>query len=236
MCLCEWLCIVSCSRDDKQADVKTTDLSPVAWEDESMEAQRPKQVNILFHILGILLLKILRWEVEGEVPKVSKYVLIIAPHTSYWDYPVALFISWKLRIRGVWFGKSEMFEWPLLGKFFPKTGGIPVYRNRSQGLVGQIIQTFKERDHILFALTPEGTRTKVEYWKSGFYQIALETQSPICLAYLDYKRKAGGFGALYYPTGDVEKDLEYIRAFYATVTPRHPDRVGPVKFRDDNLK
>ncbi len=202
-------------------------------EEQKTGVKQVGRVNIVFHILGVLMLKLLGWKVEGGPPDVPKVVVVIAPHTSYWDYPLALFVSWYFHFGGVWFGKSEIFNWPILGRFFPMTGGVPVYRDRHQGLVDQIVETFNQRDHIVFAITPEGTRKKVPYWKSGFYRIALRAKAPLSLGYIDFKRKVLGFGPLYYPTGDVEKDLDVLRSFFSTVTPRHPDRVGPMRFRDD---
>jgi len=183
----------------------------------------------------MIILKALGWKAEGERPPVPKVVVVVAPHTSYWDYPLALFFSWHYWVSGVWFGKSEIFNWPILGRLFPITGGIPVRRDHHQGLVQQIVNAFNERDNILFALTPEGTRKKVTHWKSGFYRIALEANVPISLGFIDYKRKALGFGPMFDPTGDRAKDLEFIRSFYETVTPRHPDRVGPIRFHDDDM-
>ena len=197
-----------------------------------MEFQRVGRVNIVLHLIGVAILKILGWKVEGRVPDAPKYVVIVAPHTSNWDYPIALMISWKFRMKGAWFGKSQIFKWPLLCRFFRKTGGIPVDRTRHQGLVGQAVQVFKERDALVLAIAPEGTRAKVDYWKAGFYHIALEANVPIALGYLDFKRKAGGFGPLYQPTGDVDKDLAFISDFFDTITPRHPDRRSAVRFRN----
>lgn len=196
-----------------------------------MEFQNIVHVNIVFHVLGVIILKLLGWKVEGEPPTVPKFVCIVAPHTSYWDYPLALFIGWHYRMTGAWLGKEEMFRWPLLGWFFRKTGGLPVDRNHPRGMVGEAVRVFGERDHILLALAPEGTRAKKEYWKSGFYHIAVQAGVPISLGYLDFKRKAGGFGPLYYPTGDVDTDLAYIRDYYAGITPRNPEWRSDIRFR-----
>lgn len=189
------------------------------------------RVNIILHVIGVLILKVLGWRVESAPPTVPKYVVIVAPHTSNWDYPLALFISWVYRMKGAWLGKSQIFSWPLLGWFFRKTGGIPVFRTRHNGLVEQAVKVFNERDALVLALAPEGTRAKVPYWKSGFYHIALEAGVPIALGYLDFKRKAGGFGPLYYCTGDLEQDLSFINSFFATITPRHPEWRSEVRFR-----
>ena len=198
---------------------------------ERIDFQRPGRVNIILHVIGVLFLKMLGWRVESEPPKVSKYVVIVAPHTSNWDFPLALAISWQYRMKGAWLGKDQIFGWPVLKWIFKKTGGIPVHRGTCQGLVDQAVKVFHERDTLILALAPEGTRAKVEYWKAGFYHIALAAGVPIALGYLDFKRKAGGFGPLYYPTGDVEKDLAFIRDFFDTITPRHPELRSEVRFR-----
>ncbi len=192
------------------------------------------RVNILLHVIGCAILKCMGWRVEGTPPTTSKYVVIVAPHTSNWDFPMALFISWYYRMKGAWFGKHEIFNWPLLGWFFRLHGGIPVDRRRSHGLVEQAVRVFQEREHLVLALAPEGTRAKCACWKSGFYHIALKANVPIALGYLDFQRKCGGFGPLYYPTGDPETDLTHIRAFFDTVTPRHPVRRSEVVFRNNN--
>lgn len=198
---------------------------------DHIDFQQPDRVNIVLHFIGVLFLKILGWKVESEPPRVPKYVVIVAPHTSNWDYPLALAISWYYRMTGAWLGKDEIFRWPVLKWIFRKTGGIPVHRGTCQGLVDQAVKVFHERDELVLALTPEGTRAKVEYWKAGFYHIALAANVPIALGYLDFKRKAGGFGPLYYCTGDLEKDLAFIRDFFATITPRHPELRSEVRFR-----
>jgi 1-acyl-sn-glycerol-3-phosphate acyltransferase len=197
-----------------------------------MEVQRSGRVHIMIHLIGVAVLKVLGWKVEGTAPDVPKVVVIVAYHTTNWDYLVAICISWYFRVKGAWFGKAELFDWPLIGRLFPKTGGIPVYRDRPQGLVEQIVNAFNEREQIMLVLTPEGTRKKSPHWHSGFYSVALQAKVPLSLGYLDYKRKVGGFGPLFYPTGNVEQDLEHLRHYYAAIRPRYPDRVGPIKFKD----
>lgn len=196
-----------------------------------MKMQQPGRVNIVLHLIGSVLLKLLGWKVESHPPDVPRYVVIVAPHTSNWDFPMALLISWKYRMKGAWLGKASIFNWPLIGWFFSATGGIPVDRSRHHNLVGQAIHEFSVRDNLIFALAPEGTRAKMEYWKSGFYHVACAAGVPVALGYLDFKRKAGGFGPLYACTGNVEQDLAFIRDFYATITPRHPERRTEVRFR-----
>lgn len=177
----------------------------------------------IVRLLAILFLKMIGWRREGSLPRVPKYVIILAPHTSNWDLPIGLAIAFALKLRGYWLGKDELFQWPLRG-FFRWLGGIPIDRSRSGDIVMQVVKIFKERVNFIVVLTPEGTRKKVTYWKSGFYYIARCAAVPIVLAFLDYRCKAGGVGPVFYPTGDREADMEYIRAFYATVTGKHPEK------------
>ncbi|MBU3935773.1 lysophospholipid acyltransferase family protein [Patescibacteria group bacterium] len=176
----------------------------------------------IFRLLAILFLKMIGWCKEGSLPDIPKYVMILAPHTSNWDLPIGLAIAFALKLRGYWLGKDRLFRWPFHG-FFQWLGGIPIYRSKSSDVVAQMVQVFKERASLAMVLAPEGTRKKVTYWKSGFYHIARDANIPIVLAFLDYLRKAGGIGPVFNPTGDIEADMEYIRAFYATVTGKYPE-------------
>lgn len=177
----------------------------------------------IFRLLAILFLKMIGWRKEGSLPDIPKYVVILAPHTSNWDFPIGLAMIFALKLRGYWLGKDGLFRWPFHG-FFRWLGGIPLDRSRSSDVVAQMVQLFKERAKLTMVLAPEGTRKKVTYWKSGFYHIARGANVPIVLAFLDYLRKAGGIGPVFNPTGDIEADMEYIRAFYAAMTGKHPEK------------
>jgi 1-acyl-sn-glycerol-3-phosphate acyltransferase len=180
-------------------------------------------IRNIFRLLAILFLKMIGWRKEGGLPHIPKYVIILAPHTSNLDLPIGLAIAFALKLRGYWLGKDDLFRWPFHG-FFRWLGGIPIDRSKSSDVVVQMVQVFQERANLTMVLAPEGTRKKVTYWKSGFYHIARCANVPIVLAFLDYLRKAGGVGPVFYPTGDIEADMEYIRAFYATVTGKHPEK------------
>lgn len=177
----------------------------------------------IFRLLAILFLKMIGWRKEGSLPDIPKYVIILAPHTSNWDFPIGLAMIFVLKLRGYWLGKDGLFRWPFHG-FFRWLGGIPLDRSRSSDVVAQMVQLFKERAKLTMVLAPEGTRKKVTHWKSGFYHIARGANVPIVLAFLDYLRKAGGIGPVFNPTGDIEADMEYIRAFYAAMTGKHPEK------------
>lgn len=177
----------------------------------------------LLRALSILYLKIIGWRKVGNLPDIPQYVIIVAPHTSNWDFPIGLAFAFALKIRGYWLGKDSLFRWPFRG-FFRWLGGIPIDRSKSSDVVAQMVQIFRERARLTMVLAPEGTRKKVSYWKSGFYHIARGANVPIVLAFLDYFRKAGGIGPVFKPTGDIEADMEFIRAFYKTVTGKYPEK------------
>ena len=177
----------------------------------------------IFRLLAILFLKMIGWRKEGSLPDIPKYVIILAPHTSNWDFPIGLAMIFVLKLRGYWLRKAGLFRGALHG-FFRWLGGIPIDRSKSSEVVAQMVQVFKERANLTMVLTPEGTRKKVTHWKSGFYHIARGANVPIVLAFLDYLRKAGGIGPVFNPTGDIEADMEYIRAFYAVMTGKHPEK------------
>lgn len=103
-------------------------------------------------------------------------------------------------------------------------GGIPVERSKKTGLVQQIIDRFNESDDLFIALSPEGTRGKVTQWKSGFYHVANGAEVPIAMGYLDYDRKVGGFGPLFVPSGDYDKDLIKLQDFYRGVSGKNPSQ------------
>lgn len=167
------------------------------------------------------LLRRLGWRIEGALPDVPKCVLIGAPHTSNWDFVLTMLIIPALGVRIHWIGKHTIFR-PPFGGLLRRLGGIPVDRNRSQGVVSQLADAFRQRERLVVAIAPEGTRQKVDRWKLGFYHIALLAEVPIVPASLDYRRKVLAIHPPYTPTGDPAADLRAIRAHYDGVVGRHP--------------
>ncbi len=154
---------------------------------------------------------------QGLPPAESKYVLIGVPHTSNWDFPLALAIAFVYRLEMNWMGKDSLFKgWR--GPIMRWMGGISIDRSSSHNVVAQTIQKITASDRLVVAVPPEGTRSKVKKWKTGFYFIALGAKVPIALAFLDYKRKVGGFLSTFYPTGEVEKDIAEIRSRYVGIS------------------
>ena len=173
-------------------------------------------VNTTLRRLSLTVLKITGWKIEGALPAhVSKCVVIAAPHTSNWDLPYTLMVAFALRLQIYWMGKSSIFSFPF-GVLMRWLGGIAVNRSQASNLVDSCAQALVQAEgQVHLVVPPEGTRSKTRYWKTGFYYIALQAKVPIVMAYMDYSRKVSGLGPLFYPTGDIDKDMVAIRAFYA---------------------
>lgn len=154
------------------------------------------------------------WRSAGETPTQAKFVAIGAPHSSNWDFLVMLAIMTERRVRLNWMGKASLFRFPF-GGIMRRLGGIAVQRDLAHGVVGQMVGEFEKREGFALALSPEGTRKKVERWKTGFHRIAMEAGVPIVLGYIDHSNKIVGVGPVIHPSGDVERDLAEILAFYA---------------------
>lgn len=169
------------------------------------------------------------WEIVGDVPDLEKAVYIAAPHTSNWDgfWLIAAKVALDLEAR--FLAKHTLFWWPL-GPVLSWFGAIPIDRSRGAGIVPQLIEMFDQSTRLNLALAPEGTRRWMPYWKTGFYRIAVAANVPIVLGFIDYDRRQMGIGGIFRPTGDTEKDLEYLRDFYSHYTPRHPGNMGPIAF------
>lgn len=196
-------------------------------------ANKGPRVNLLLHAIGRLVMWAIGWRIEGEEPDLAKYVVIVAPHTTNWDLPLFLFASFVVRIKGNWLGKHTIFWWPL-GWLLRAFGGIPLNRTSSRNLVQQVVDEFNARERMILGLAPEGTRSKMPYWRSGFYHIALQAKVPIVLIFADYGRKVCGWGPIIHPTGDISADMDRIRDFCGKITPCRPDRVGPMRLREED--
>lgn len=163
------------------------------------------------------------WTVEGTAPEQKKYVLIAAPHTSNWDLVYALAAGAVLGISIHWMGKDTLFR-GLPGIGLRALGGIPVERTHHHALVSTMAQELRRRERFVLLVPPEGTRSPVGYWKSGFYHIAREAGVPIVLGFLDYGKKRVGLGPTLWPTGNVAADMNVIRAFYADKQGLYPEK------------
>jgi 1-acyl-sn-glycerol-3-phosphate acyltransferase len=179
----------------------------------------------LFYVTG--------WKPDGVRPEAKKYVLIAAPHTTNWDFIYLIAFAAFFEIEISWMGKHTLFRWPF-GFLARALGGIPVRRNRSEKMVTAMARTFDEHEELGLVVPAEGTRSYVEYWKSGFYHIATTANVPIVMSYLDYTRKIGGFGPAFFPSGNLRQDMDAVRAFYQGRQGKHPELFGPIRLREED--
>lgn len=160
------------------------------------------------------------WHVAGGLPDVGKLVLIVAPHSSWWDGVWGLLLKVALGVDVAFMGKRELFRGPL-GWLLRRLGGLPVERSATHGIVAQMVDRFRANPRLWLGIAPEGTRREVAQWRSGFWHIARAAGVPILPVYFDYPSRTIGFGPLFHPTADMAADLAALRAFYAPYRGRH---------------
>ncbi len=182
--------------------------------------------------IGRCYLWLVGWKLVGPKPPYHKCLILAAPHTSNWDVPLMLSLSYIYGIRVSWIGKHTLFRGPL-GVLMRWLGGVPVDRRSRNNAVQQMVGEFNRREEFALLITPEGTRSRAEYWKSGFYHIACQAQVPIVLGLLDFRKKEGGLSEVIHPTGNLPADMDQIRAFYNGATAKYPEDFGPIRLREE---
>ena len=175
------------------------------------------------------------WRIEGPLPDVPKTVMIAAPHTSNMDGLLLVLLTRSVGMDAKWMVKDTWTKFPI-GLFTKSVGAVPVNRSQANGLVGQMVEQFEQNDEYILLVPPEGTRSRAEHWRSGFYRIASEANVPIVPAYVDYSRRRGGFGPPIMPTADLTPDMDAIREYYANgpEMAKVPEKWGPVRLRDED--
>lgn len=166
-------------------------------------------------------------------PECERYVLIAAPHTSNWDFPLMLLFAAAFDIRIKWMAKHSLFR-PPMGPFMRAMGGLPIVRHENRNIVDTFVAEFASVEPLVLVVPAEGTRKRTEYWKSGFYHIARQAKVPIVPSLLDWGEKRGGFGPALIPTGDTVQDMQYFRDFYRGMTGKFPDMVGAIRLREED--
>lgn len=194
---------------------------------ESAPRQRPRTpVQRLAH--GVL--SAFGWRADMTWPPVPRCVIIVYPHTSNWDFVIGYLARLALGLPVQWVGKDTLFRWPVAG-LLRRMGGIPANRRESTGLIAALAEEVHRRPWMWLAIAPEGTRSRTDHWRSGFYHLALEARIPVGLAFIDYRARIVGLTEYLDLTGDEERDLAAIRAAYAGKVGRHPEQAGEIRFR-----
>lgn len=179
------------------------------------------------------LLRLTGWQLSGARPQYDHYVLIAAPHTSNWDFPLMLMFAAAFDIKVTWMAKHSLFV-PPMGWIMRAMGGMPIIRNKNQNVVSAMVAAFDTVSHLVLVVPTEGTREKSDYWKSGFYHIARQAGVPIVPSFLDYGGKRGGFGPALCVTDNMHNDMQYFRDFYVGMVGKFPEQFGPVRLREED--
>lgn len=172
--------------------------------------------------VSLFLLKWRGWTHHVDEPVERKYVLIIAPHTSNWDFLLMFPVGLLLKRRVKFMIKHSLFVGPF-GSVLRWLGGIAVERSSRHNFVDQMVDEFTRAEEMVLIIAPEGTRSRVENWRLGFYHIARKANVPIVRCYLDFGTRRAGIWEPFYPSDNVEQDMQAIRAPYDTVVARYPN-------------
>jgi 1-acyl-sn-glycerol-3-phosphate acyltransferase len=183
--------------------------------------------SAVLRAIGRLGLRLAGWRVSGEVPDVPRFVAIVAPHTSNWDFVIGVFVMFALDVRVVWLGKDSLFATPL-GPVLRALGGRPVKRTTSVGTVASIAAMLDAEPRFILALAPEGTRRRVTRWRSGYYRIAEATGVPILPVWLDWSRCDAGLGTPVWPSGAMARDVARLQRCYRPEMARFPEQYGAI--------
>lgn len=167
--------------------------------------------------------KLMGWKIVGTFdPTVKKSVIIVVPHTSWHDFYLGLFTRRLTKTPINYIAKKELFKWPF-GWYFRWTGGEKIDRTPGQNKVEAIAEIFKNKEEFRLSLSPEGTRKKVLEWKTGFYYIAIAANVPIICVPFDYGKKTITINEPFYPTGNIDLDMEKLRAYFKGVVGKKPE-------------
>jgi 1-acyl-sn-glycerol-3-phosphate acyltransferase len=176
----------------------------------------PKKKIYFLAWIGKLIFAIFGWGFKNEFPNIPKFVIIIGPHTSNWDFVFGIAAMLILGAQISWMGKQQIFRKPF-GRILQWLGGIPIDRSSPHGVVDTMINHYKSMDKFILAIAPEGTRKKVEKWKLGFYHIATGADVPILVTCFDYKNKSISFAPLIYPSGNLNADIDDMQLIFEKI-------------------
>jgi 1-acyl-sn-glycerol-3-phosphate acyltransferase len=181
-----------------------------------LPAALPGRGNAFSRVVGRSLFRAMGWTIEGDFPAEPKMVVIVAPHTSNWDFIVGILAVFAIGLRARFIAKHQLFK-PPLGWLMRWFGGISVNREAPQGMVPQAAEAIEKAESVFLAITPAGTRSSTRPWKSGFYRIAVAARVPIMPIAFDGEHKTIRLFPAFEPSGDYEADLPKLRAYFEGV-------------------
>lgn len=200
-------------KSDKKGNVASQDWS-------FFGPELPRRGNGVSKWLARTIFKVIGWRVVGEPINKPKLMLIGAPHTSYWDFALTILTVFAMGVRISWVAKHTAFRWPAAG-LMHWLGGVSLNRETTSGFVDEAVEVFNQRDKFILAIMPEGTRAKMDGWRTGFYYIAQKAGVNLYLVIFDYEHKELRLGPEIALTGDLEADLAHIQSYYVGVRGRH---------------
>ena len=168
-------------------------------------------------------MRLCRWRVEGEVCQSPKFVFVMAPHTSWWDFTTNFGVLLALGLHASWFIANKYAK-GVVGKLLAYVGAVPVVRNERSDMVTQMADKFHASEKFVLAIFPEGTRQPVPRWKTGFWHIAKKAQVPVQLVAVDYAKRATVFGPVLELSDDMENDILHMRLYFKSVTGKRPEK------------
>ena len=171
--------------------------------------------------LGRFGMRMLGWRLTGEVPNQSRVLFVVAPHTSNWDWIIGMLALLGVGFKITYMVKHSLFFWPL-GRIIRATGGEPVVRSDAGGVVDQLVQQFESHEVLYYGLAPEGTRSKVDRWKTGFLRVAQRTEVALVLVSFDYSEKEIHIGPVYQPVGEIDQDIQAVMHYFSRFKGRNP--------------
>lgn len=162
--------------------------------------------------IGRAVLRMMGWKLTGQLPNEPKVMVILAPHTSNWDFIIAVAVLLALNLKISFMMKKEAFFWPFKNMFM-RFGAIPIDRKEARDVVTQAAGWYQDHEKVWLGITPEGTRSKVHLWKTGFLRIAHAADVPIMLVGMDATKKSVIVDKIIYAKGDYETQAEEIREY-----------------------
>ena len=173
-------------------------------------------------LLSWLVLKLCGWKVVNVAPATGSYLIIAAPHTSNWDFPLGIAIAFHLRLKVYFIAKHTLFN-GFAGPIMRWLGGVPLNRGASTNFVDASVEIYANSENLIFAIAPEGTRSSVGRWKTGFYHMAKGANVPLALAYFDFSKRVGGIGKMLNTTENIDADMQAIADFYEPIMGKYPN-------------
>jgi len=173
----------------------------------------PRRGGLFQRWIGRTGLRLWGWTIEGDFPNFPKFIHLVAPHTSNWDFPIGVLAQMAMNLDNRFMMKEALFV-GFKGKFMRSLGGIPVSLKRGIGMTDKLADEIRKSDGYILTITPEGSRFLRTTWRTGYYFIAHKAEIPIVLAYMDFKRKVIGYGPTIIPTGDFNEDVHLVNAYF----------------------